>query len=339
MNINLPRQWKRLLAVLQRRRDRKQLLQRALDAVVEGTDPRIRAVSGYSKRLYPAIKTSIAYIQRTVDQVPEPITLAPSRYASDPTVHACFSSVEDLRGFLADSRDLQSLMSDPAALHRPRAYAFLVARRQEKRVFGPALHNGRVRRDVAQTLVSFADRQLVAPGPSDYQARRALMRRAFLGLIASALNRLTTLQAAQDDQARRAAIERTRLQALQHRRAGLDDLISGADEDEREIAALQHSQAVDDAPPASPKLDTLEDYLDQVVQVFAHPERHLRAEPSSLHLTRMNRLLPAGTGSGETLYRVDLTDVTNSRSDNFSIIAVKVPRAELPDASLPDYLR
>ena len=338
MAFNLSREWARLMAARKRKQDREHLLTEAVAAVVEGTDPRIRAISGYHKKLRPAIQTSVRYVQRMVDHIPGPVTLAPSRYGSDPVVHACFSSIDDMNAFLAQSRELQDVVRDARTGQAKHAYGFLVMQRQEKNVFAPALVNGQLRQDIAQVRVSFANRQVVDPAISGYLARRQLMRHAFSGLIASALNRLIALQSAHDEDSRQIAIERTRLQALQHRRQGLDDLITGADEDELEIAELQQHQG-DDSPPPKHSLDTLEDYLDQIVQVFAHPDRHLHVEPASVHLTRMNRMLPVDANTDDDLNEIEMADVRNSRGEQFSVIAVRVPCNEMPPAEVPSYLR
>ena len=321
------------LAARKRHKDRQELLARAIDAVVEGTDPRIRAIGGYRKKLLPAIKTSILYIQDIVDQVPGPVVLAPSRYGNDPTVHALFSSVDDLRALLANSKEVQQLFKEADNGQCPRrVHAFLAMERHEKKVFAPAMENGILKRDVAQIRVSFDKLQLVAVAGRGYRARRLLMRRAFHDLIAGAMDHLATLQGQRDSDSRQVQMRRIRLQALHQKRHGLEDMITGSAAHDREIATLEQELSPDersghDQPTQA--LNTLEDYLDQIVEVFANPERYLRTEQTAIHLTRMNRKLPPG--GSETVNEIRMTDALNSRGERISIIAVCIPRKEIPE--------
>jgi len=327
---NISRQIGRLLAANKRRRDRNALMARAVDAVVAGTDPRIRAVGGYRKKLRPAIKTSIRYVQDAVDRIPGPFTLAASHYGNDPTIHACFSSVDDLQSLLAQNKQVQQLFREARGGQAQWVYAFMAMQRREKSVFAPAMVNDRLRQDVAQTLVSYANRSIIAPADSGHRARRQLMRSAFLDLTASAMETLGKLQRRSGARAVGAEIERPRLQALRGKREGLQDLINGSDRHDREIASLE--QRLSDHPPDADerphKLATLEDYLDQVVEVFANPEKHLSLEISSVYLSRMNRKLPPG--AQDDLNEIRMADSGNSRGDHISIIAVRIPRAEMP---------
>lgn len=335
MFFNLSRQIELLLAARKRRRDRQELMTRAVDAVVAGTDPRIRAISGYRKKLRPAVRTAALYVQGIVERIPGPIVLAPSRYGTDPTVHAWFSSVDDLRSQLARSAEVHTVFSEARGGNAKRVYAFLVAQRQEKNVFAPAMVNGMLRHDVAQTMVSFADRRVVEPADSGYLARRQLMRRAFFDLIASALEHLATLQEQHDSSTRTEAIKRTHLHALRQKREGFEDLITGHSKHDLEIATLEHDlpdEKQNEETKPEP-LTTLEDYLDRVVEVFANPEEHLPFELTSVHLTRMNRKLPPG--AQDDVNEIRMGDAHNSRGDRVSVIAVWIPRAEMPEPAAP----
>ena len=335
----LTRMLDRLLATRRRHRDRAELMDRAVNAVVAGTDPRIRAVSGYRKQLLPAVKVAVRYVEDIVDRIPGPIVLAPSNYGSDPTIHACFSSVEDLRALLARSAELHSAFGAAGDRGPARVYAFLAMQRQEKKVFAPAMEGDILKSDVAQTLVSFADRRVVEVASSGYLARRQLMRRAFIDLIASAMNHLNTLQAQRHLESKQQVLLKSRLQVLKQRRAGLEELIAGNAGHDQEIATIEQEMAQQQAkhaalPPQPAR--TLEDYLTQVAEVFANPAQHLPFTLTSIHLTRMNRQL--APGQQPDLNQIDLAEARNSRGDKLSLIAVSVPRDQLPPSEQPSPL-
>ena len=339
MFTKLSRQLDRLLAARKRRQDRQQLMSKAIDAVIAGTDPRIRTLSGYRKKLRPAIKTSILYAQRIVDQIPGPVVLAASNYGTDPTVHACFSSVKDLQSLLAQSSQLHELFRDARNGKTRCAYAFLASRRREKKVFAPALVNGKIQRDVAQTLVSYTNRRIVAISHSGYLARRQLIRRAFSDLIASAMEHLETLPGWRGTTTRNTQKQRLHLQALRGKRDGLEDLIDGSEQHDRTLAALEQMQTTEPGTALGTATNepaaavTLDDYLDRIIEVFAHPEKHLKLSLNSIHLTRMNRKLAAG--EQPDLNEIRMADARNSRGDHISFIAVRIPRAEMPPPPPP----
>jgi len=330
MFAKLARQLDLLLATRKRHQDRQKLLSRAVDAVVAGTDPRIRAIGGYRKKLCPAIRTSVRYVEHIVAQIPGPEPLAPSQYGTNPTIHACFSSVSDLRDLLAATPDLHPGSDASSAGQRKFVYAFLAMERQEKQVFAPAMVNGMLRHDVAQTLVSFANRRVVAVARSGHFARRALMRMAFDDLIASALDHLAEQQQRQQSSSRRSEIQRMRLQALRRKREGLGDLMAGSSKHDHEIGKLEKGlQQRDTAANEPPRaVHTLEDYLDQVVEVFSRPEQYLPFQLNTIHLTRMNRKLPAG--AQDDVNAIQMAEAQNSDGLLMSVFAVRIPRNEIP---------
>lgn len=320
------------LAARKRHKDRQDLLARAIDAVVAGTDPRVRAIGGYRKKLLPAIRTSILYVQDVVDQIPGPVVLAPSCYGKDPTVHALFASVDDLRSLLANSREVHQVFGQAEGGHPPRqVHAFLAMNRQEKKVFAPAMENGMLKRDVAQIQVSFANLRIVEVADRGYRARRLLMRRAFQDLIASAVEHLANLQGQRESDSRQVQMRRIHLQALHQKRRGFEDMIVGSGEHDREIAALEQDLSPEERSgrtQTAPALNTLEDYLDQIVEVFNNPQHHLPTELTSIHLTRMNRKL--SPGGPDKVNEIQMTDARNSRGECVSVIAVRIPGKELP---------
>ena len=63
----------------------KSLVTAAIERAVDGTDPCLRAISGYKKKLRPAVLRSIDHVVSLVDRLPVPIVLCPAQTAPNET--------------------------------------------------------------------------------------------------------------------------------------------------------------------------------------------------------------------------------------------------------------
>lgn len=66
------------------------LIEKATERVVDGTDPRLRALSGYRKSLRPAVECSVDFVLQFVNRFPPATEFSHSRCSDDPTVKAFF---------------------------------------------------------------------------------------------------------------------------------------------------------------------------------------------------------------------------------------------------------
>ena len=79
-----------------RRRDAvvdEQIVTRALERLVEGTDRRLRTVPRYRAALRPAVESSVAYVIGLVEALPSPVALSPRAYREDPRLRAKLQEV------------------------------------------------------------------------------------------------------------------------------------------------------------------------------------------------------------------------------------------------------
>ncbi len=68
------------------------VLNEAIERVVDGTDPNIRYFPGYKKILNNSVATSLAYISNLVDTIPGPIFISSKTFNTDPQLKAYFAS-------------------------------------------------------------------------------------------------------------------------------------------------------------------------------------------------------------------------------------------------------
>ena len=88
------------------------LIKAAIEHAVDGTDPWIRAVSGYRKKLRPAVERAIDYVVALVDGMEPPIEMGPDIFDEDPQLHTFFISTTDMRKIVKNDLNLAHFLSE-----------------------------------------------------------------------------------------------------------------------------------------------------------------------------------------------------------------------------------
>jgi hypothetical protein len=262
-----------LLARLFARHDTPEdrLIRVAIDAIVAGTDPRLRAVGGVDKRLHEPARTAIRYVRDIAERLGPAVELSAAIYGSDPRVHALFGSVDSMRQIVGRDPALRAFEREADRPRGDEVFALLLAERRLKHVLGMDLHGDVVMRDLAKTLLVFAGHRLRAVAGSEAEARRALRILAFRQLVAAARRHI-------DDA-----------------RAGRPIALDAGAADDPAIADI----AARLRQTGSSAL-TLADYLVLVAGVFARPERQLQARMYSAVVDRMGALVEGSNTRSDT---------------------------------------
>lgn len=270
----------------------EQDIERAIDIVVEETDPRLRFVRGFHRKLRKPVVRSLVYVDDLVTRIPGPFEISRRAYGASPQVNALFGSADDIETLFAHSRMLQEFFRDTPGCDR--AYVPLVMSRREKRVLGMALSGDIVRREVARTAVNFSEHRLgIVCTQSEAELRSGLKWRGIYSLAVTALENITRLRtrAAGLEEERAMLHARLRYTRAQHR--GLEALaeVPAADSQEREALEQRLEDTGQQLQQARTGVATLVDYLDQVCSVLNHPSHHLRVKSNSVKVDRMGYLL------------------------------------------------
>lgn len=160
------------------------MLARAIEQVVDKTDTRIRAVPRYTQRLKGPVEQVFQLVDDLVERIPPPVSCRRSTYTQDDRIRALFAGPDQLQKVFSESDNVRSYFSDNGAIED--CWALLCMQKDESTRAGMAQINGKVVRDVLQTVVSFTDHQLMSPGSSEQDARCALKSCIFNSLLAHA---------------------------------------------------------------------------------------------------------------------------------------------------------
>ena len=312
-------------AVREAEQERAAIIAEAIEEVIAGTEPKLRALSHYDRSLGPVIAGALDYIAGLIARLPPPIELSRRAWQRDPHVNAFFATAADLPLFLSRSKELRDFFQrHPGA---SQAFAILTLTRKERQVFGLSLQDEMVRRDVAQTSVGFTEPQLLSPSATEEEVRAEARHCALNLYIGLAKKRLTKRQGQREGLDQERLILETRLKGLRAQvRQGTED-----------PAALQEKIATTEARLAANAQERaalgsftnrLEAMLAEIHHLLADPGHELQLAPSSLRVDRLGIKQEGGQGNGVAANDLSLLECTTATSQRV-ITLVRCPRDEL----------
>lgn len=303
--------------------------------------PHLRLARHYQARMTPAIAASLDYVGELVDSVPVAREASAAAWAADPYIHAYFAAAADVAPVISRSPDLRAHFERNG--DRPDAYAVLGMEMTERHMLGVGLEGDAVRRDVPQTTVSFSDHQVRMCGRTDADLRIEIVQRLLEQLALEGLARIAADKSRRDLLEQERALVKTRMQLLGRQGAGIRGVLgSEAPAPSEELATLASQIEENERNLANLGLreNALDRGLDQVCDVFAHPQQHLFLSTRRMRLDRMN-VVAAGDGhqlTDEFEFHIARIPTTPPRLRAFSLI--RFERADLlPAKSMLDEAR
>jgi hypothetical protein len=258
-----------------------------VEIVIDGTDNRIRLISGYRKKLLDSVKNALDFTDEMVARIPAAIEVSSQRFVSDPYVNAFFTNVDDLQTVFNTSSELRDFLGDHEQGKLPRCCCLLCMKKTEKSVFGMELSGDILKKDVQQTAVSFSDHRIYSPAPSETAARKGLKECLLGGLITHALesimlDKVTNYQLQSDRQMLHA-----RLRHLQYKARNAEEAFGPSTDLASEIEATRvEISAIEDRligfPPPTPQAS-----LAHVNKLLQQPEKYIQFSNSTLTLDKM----------------------------------------------------
>lgn len=257
------------------------LVKAAIERTVDCTDPWLRAVSGYRKKLRPSVIRSIDFVVSLVNRLPPSQPLSLAGYTNDKVMKKFFISQDDLRQVLVTDRALGDFLVGEGKECRS-VYALLGMEKQERVGFGVALSGDIVIRDVPQVTVSFDIHRFLDPTCDERENRRQLMRRAFDHLLSLALKRLAGLKSERKDLERWRELLQAKLALFEKVGVGFGDATDDIAISEEKLGRIEAQ--LKELGGEDRMLDV---YLDVVVDLLGHPEQYLVGQQESVLVDSM----------------------------------------------------
>ncbi|HSF47641.1 MAG TPA: hypothetical protein VLA73_04695 [Burkholderiales bacterium] len=270
-------------------------LREAIEQTVVDTDPRVRLVGGYQKRLAPAVAMTLGYARQLVAQLPQAMELSVAAWSTHPGVRQAFATAEGVKVALSRSTELRSFFEQPEHGLASDACALLVINLREVTRLGMGLEGDRVRADVLQRIVDLYGHRVVAPGSDESAVRNELEKRVFKHVLTQALARLTEIGSRKLGLTQERELLKTRFAYVRQRGQGLDALLEPENRGPAELQKLE--QALAENARQLGKLNTsgFEESLNVIRSSLSHPEEALTLETQKIRVNPMNIIVESGS--------------------------------------------
>jgi len=303
----------------------------SVERVVQLSNPRLHFARGYRARLLPAVRTAMEYARALVASMPPARDATAAAWQSDAYIRAFFATPDDLARAFSRSAEMRAWFDTHTTATD--AYTVLSMLLTERRTLGAALEDGVVRRDVAQTAVTFGDYRARICASSEAELRQELERRIVDQLALSGLLKATQDQSQRDLLEQERALLKTRMKLLEGRGAGLVGLSGQNAPDDSHLSRLHSDLAINEErlKSLSAGAEALNYQLDRLSEVLSKPEEHLFITEKRLRLDRMNIVLDeASTAPGETLdLQIGRIPMPDAPPEFRTLIFVRLPKSVL----------
>ena len=291
------------------------LVTEAIERALDGTDPRIRLLPGYARKLREPVIHAIDHVIQLVDTLAPPVMASAQGRDQSPALSLIFYSAARMEDVLGKDQALREFFRNHPD-YTGTVTALLVATREEKQTFGYALVDDKPMSDVAQTVVSFSHPLLRDVCVNEAELKSKLKRRAFDYLLTMVLARITERQSERSSLSQRRAVMRAKL-ALQKKSSAF---ACGEDES---LADMQSKyDAVGKQLQDLGAEDTvLDSNLATLIEVLEVAEKYLWITDAVLQVDQRNVLHDR---EGEGITAVTLQDLYDNDSRRTSLLLLTV---------------
>jgi hypothetical protein len=261
----------------------KDLIDKAVERAIRGTDSRLMALSRHSRRLREPVMHTVEYVVALVDRLAPALPLTPAGYGQHPLLQAMFASPASLQQML-DTDSVLREMREQGNLGAK--HGLLACQPQTRRVFGIEEENGQVRTDVPQTLISFEQHRIIDVQVDSETLSHQIKRRAFDHILGQLLDLLEQ----REDSRSHLTAER---KLLRHKAELLKSSGWTFNEAGEKPNAAKLEQQLAEIETSINSLGADNQFLDRnadlLAEAFAKPETYLRMEDCTRVLDHRNQ--------------------------------------------------
>ena len=287
------------------------VLRSAIERAVATADPLLRTVSGYERKLAPAVACALDYCEDLAAAIPGPIEINQRAFSADPLVHALFAAPGDIGDMLGKSRELREFMTDPTLCPEDEFFGLLGMRQREKAVSGMALQGDRLQSDVPQRLLYFADHTLGELAGDHEKTRQRLVAAAFDSLAKGFVACVADLRQQRQDA---------------HTAWSLEQASAAADRRERrQMLEERQRQAIAALVPES--------LLHAFAEWLAAPEARLYLKPTEVTVNRMG-VIASNPPAGGDFRTLSLPELVARDRRHWIVLVARISRQDAADALL-----
>jgi len=315
----------------------KALIEAATERAIDGTDPRLRALGNYRKRLREPVEQAARHIIALVDSQPPAVEISRRCYGTDPRLRAFFVSAEHLQEVLGGMKTVRDYLQGVSGPLPDAIFGLLSLAWKERTVLGKEQQGEILRRDVKQVVVSFFDHRFGGPAGSEADSRWELKKRGYDYLLEIALNTILSTRGKRREMKRERQLLNKKLAAMKAGNWGLEGLFAPGEAEPKDPAALEAQ--IDNVEKELLELgsdtESLQRSLDELAGVLAQPAHWLSRRETTMRLNYMG--IRVGENSREASNSLDLIELYSASGEQRIVLPGYIPRAELPER--PDFFK
>ncbi|WP_429886351.1 hypothetical protein [Geoalkalibacter halelectricus] len=298
----------------------KSLVEDATERALEDTDPCLRGVSGYRKKLKPAVVKSLEHVTALVESLGEPLQMDGVGFSRDFRLKLLFPSAENMSRVLRDDPNVKRLSAAKTAATGS-IHALLLMDYEEKPTFGTESQGNIVTSNVPQVAANFRNHRLLDVTRDAQETLCLLRRRAYDQLLQIALNLITRQRDKRAGLERRHTLLQSKARVLERAKGGfvaatLSPPVNTADLG-REINEIRNELA---KLGCETKAD--QKHFNLLVEVLGTPQKHLWSDP--LHLIVDSLGIKRNPGDADAK-ELTFTRISTSQGKNAVACLVRIP--------------
>lgn len=301
----------------------KARLNAAVDSVIQGADPRLKALGDARERLSPAVVHALTFAETLVGGLPSSIELTAQAWSGTPLLRAMFVRPDDVTKTLSNSMDLREFLESPAATAITTVHCVVAATRAERTVLGAAMEDGRLRQDVAQKTVGFSDYRLVGFSPTEELLRERIGEIVLEGLVLAALRDISGNKQRGDQLEAYQKLQAARLRLMEQGGAGMAAMLESQSHKDRDIAGMRRKLAENEAELAALKTggSGLAANLELLVSALHNAEAVMQPQKISLRLNAMNIVVGPEVADGADIALTEFSTANPDRPRRVAFLA------------------
>jgi len=315
----------------------KALIEAATERAIEGTDPRLRALGNYRKRLREPVEQAARHIIALVDDLPAAVELSRAGYGADPRLRAFFVSAEHLQEVIGGMKTVKDFLQGISAPLPDSIFGLLTLAWKERTVLGTQQHGEILRRDVKRQAVSFFDHRFVSTAASEADSRWEMKKRGYDYLLKVALEKILATRGKRQDLKREQQLLNRKLEAMKAGNWGLESMFSHDEAQAKDPTELEAQiEAVEmELLEIGSDSESLQRSLEELAQVLEQPTHWLARRELSMRLNYMG--VRVDDDAAEASNRIELLELYSASGVRRILLPAYIPRRELPER--PDFFK
>jgi hypothetical protein len=285
-----------------------ELINKATDRVIAGTDKRLQALASYHKQLRAPVEKAVVHVINLVDALPEPVELSQNTYGSDPRLHAFFASFKHMQEKVGAAKTVEAYLDKVAIADDPKIFGLLSIQREEKTRLGTVMQDDHLQREVEQVVVNFINHNFLGPSVSLQEAVFNVKKHAFDFMIKIAMERIITERTRHAELEQQQHLLKRKLKAMQAGNWGFEEMLRPEASGVKDYSSLEAE--IESVEQQLENMGASHQVLDRTLQIIkdtlGKPEELLALHNIQIELDSMN--IRADTSTAAKTQKLELIE-------------------------------